>query len=137
MNALFSDEVDEIQEPRENDGEKDWIAANSDPLMAPRASNKYGALTIAGLDNAELPNMQNVEIKEGTTILLMDGPVTEALDDSKWQSTTLCLKLSFPAMNKLSSQRLRDFAKLPEAEVTNRSTLEKIPGRSLHVREQK
>ena len=32
-----------------------WVEVDSDPLMAPRASNKDGAPTIAGMDNAELP----------------------------------------------------------------------------------
>lgn len=77
MNDLFSDNVDEIEETKENDGVGDWIAVDSDPLMAPQESNKYGTLTIAGVDNAEFPNMQYVEIKEDTTIFPVNGPVAE------------------------------------------------------------
>jgi len=77
MNDLFSDNVDEIEETKENDGVGDWIAVDSNPLMAPQESNKYGTLTIAGVDNAEFPNMQYVEIKEDTTIFPVNGPVAE------------------------------------------------------------
>ena len=48
--------MEEIEEP--NDDVERWVEVDSDPLAAPRASNKDGAPTIAGVDNAELPNMQ-------------------------------------------------------------------------------
>ena len=47
-----------IQQPNENDDVKRWVVVDSDPLVAPHASNKDGDPTIAGMDNAELPNMQ-------------------------------------------------------------------------------
>ena len=50
--------VEGIEEPNENDDVERWVEVDSDPLMAPHASNKDGAPTIAGMDNAELPNVQ-------------------------------------------------------------------------------
>ena len=50
---------------------------DSDPFVAPRTSNKDGAPTVARVDNAELPNMQYVETKEGMMALSVDGPARE------------------------------------------------------------
>ena len=49
-----------------------WVEV--DPLAAPHTSNKDGAPTIAGMDNADLPKVQYVETKEGTTMLPVDEP---------------------------------------------------------------
>ena len=59
---------------------------DSDPLLVPHASNKDGALTIAQMVNAESPNMQYVEIKEGTTTLPVNEP------DGKDSSGKLAMK---------------------------------------------
>ena len=40
-----------IEEPNENDDVERWLKVNSDPLVAPGASNKDGAPTIAGVVN--------------------------------------------------------------------------------------
>ena len=58
-NGLWSDDVAQgtgvegIEEPNENGDVECWVEVDSDPLMAPHASNKDGTPTIAGMDNAE------------------------------------------------------------------------------------
>ena len=47
-----------IEEPKENDYVEHWVEVDSDPLVAPHASDKDGTPTIAGVVNAELLNMQ-------------------------------------------------------------------------------
>ena len=47
-----------IEEPNENDEVERCVEVVSDLLLAPHASNKDGTPTIAGMDNAEIPNMQ-------------------------------------------------------------------------------
>ena len=44
------------------------VEVDSNSLAEPHASNKDG------IDNAELPNVQQVETKEGTTTLPVDEP---------------------------------------------------------------
>lgn len=64
-----------LKNPTKNNGDVErWVEVDSDPFMALHASNKDGALTIAGIDNAELPNVQLVETKEGTMTLPVDDP---------------------------------------------------------------
>lgn len=63
-NGIWSDDVAQgtgvegIQEPKENDDVERWVEVDSGHLAAPHASNKDGTPTIAGVDNAELPNVQ-------------------------------------------------------------------------------
>ena len=47
-----------IEEPNKDDGVEGWVEVDSNLLVAPHVPNKDGAPTIAGMDNAELPNMQ-------------------------------------------------------------------------------
>jgi len=69
--------VDGIDEPNESEGEKDCPKADSDPFVAPRAPNKDGVPTVDEEGKEELPNMQYVEIKEGTITLPEERPVDE------------------------------------------------------------
>lgn len=66
--------VEAIEEPNKNGDVERWVEVDSAPPMAPHATNKDGALTIAEIDNAELPNVQLVETKEGTSTLPVDDP---------------------------------------------------------------
>ena len=50
--------VEGIEEPNENDDVERWVEVDSDPLAVPHSSNKDGAPAIAGMDNAELPNVE-------------------------------------------------------------------------------
>ena len=50
--------MEEIEEPNKNDDVERWVEVHSNPLVAPQASNKDGAPTIAGVVNAELLNVQ-------------------------------------------------------------------------------
>lgn len=75
MNGLFCDctKVEGNEEPIANAGVKDCPAADSDPFGAPRAPDNDGVPVIDVAGKEELPNVQYVEINEGTLIL----PVAE------------------------------------------------------------
>ena len=47
-----------FEDPNKNDDVECWVEVDSNLLAAPHASNKDGAPTIAGMDDAELPNVQ-------------------------------------------------------------------------------
>ena len=75
MNGLFCDctKVEGNEEPIANAGVKDCPAVDSDPFGAPRAPDNDGVPVIDVAVKEELPNVQYVEINEGTLIL----PVAE------------------------------------------------------------
>ena len=75
MNGLFCDctKVEGNEEPIANAGVKDCPAADSDPFGAPRPPDNDGVPVIDVAGKEELPNVQYVEINEGTLIL----PVAE------------------------------------------------------------
>ena len=50
--------VEGTEEPNKNNDLEGWVEGDRDPLMAPHASNKDCAPTIARMDNAQLPNVQ-------------------------------------------------------------------------------
>ena len=71
---------------------------DSDPLAAPHASNKDGAPPIAGVDNAELPNVQSVETKEGTKTLPVDEPDgKQSGGELAMEGDEVALETKFPA----------------------------------------
>ena len=86
------------EEPNENDDVKRWVEVDSDPLAAPHASNKDGTPTIAGVDNAELPNVQYVEKKEGTKTLPVDEPDgNDSRGELAMEIDEVALETKFPA----------------------------------------
>ena len=52
----------------ENAGEKNWLVAGSAPLKTPWEPNNDGC------ERDKLPNVQQVETKEGTMMLPAEGP---------------------------------------------------------------
>ena len=106
--------VEGIEEPSENDD------VHRDPLVAPHTSNKDGTPTIAGVVNAELLNVQKVEIKEGTTTLPVEGPdKKDSGGKLAMEEKEVVVKTKFPIMSS-SQKTSSNFAKLPKSEVMNR-----------------
>ena len=82
-------------EPKETNGVKDWLE-DGNPFAAPQEPNNDGE------DKEELPNVQYVEIKGGTTKLPEDWPAEEG---SGWLMTTepddVVPDAAFPAVEEL------------------------------------
>lgn len=83
-------------EPKETNGVKDWLE-DGNPFVAPREPNNDGE------DKEELPNVQYVEIKGGTTKLPEDWPAEEG---SGWLMTAepddVVSDATFPTIEELN-----------------------------------
>ena len=83
--------ADERTEPTENSAEEDWPMLGSAPFAAPREPNKDGEV------KDELPNVQYVEMNEGTTKLPDDKPAEDGGEMMAEESEQVELDGTLPA----------------------------------------